>query len=97
MNARPSYRHGVTRLDEQARYIGMPALRMNRLSVAPVLAAGITGTPGYISAVGFSVTLVTSGRNCRAKLISGGLLDTDLMPFLASQRCRFGGECTPIE
>ncbi|MCY1522523.1 hypothetical protein D9M68_573810 [compost metagenome] len=52
-------------------YIGMPALRKKRLSVAPVLMAGTTGTPGHICCVSVSTVFTRSPFSGEAGLRSG--------------------------
>ena len=55
-------------------YIAMPALRRYRLSVAPVLIVGTTGTPGHSSFVTRSIALSTSGRSGEGGLGLGSLI-----------------------
>src|SRR5437773_615135 len=88
MNSRPAYRRAISmrssrpwmRLSAgstnrpETPYIGTPRLRRKRLSVAPVLIDGTTGTPGNLSSVRPSMTFITSGRSGEGGLASGGLL-----------------------
>src|SRR5205809_7428850 len=77
-------------------YIGMPRLRRKRLSVAPVLIDGTTGTPGNLSSVRPSTTFITSARSGEGGLASGGLvaLTSTFGPARRrSEERRVGKEC----
>src|SRR5499426_3917038 len=52
----------------------MPALRKYRLSVAPVLITGTTGTPGHICSVTVSIGFITSAESGEGGLGLGSLI-----------------------